>query len=52
MLTDDTARSEVKFGWVGGGDIGPRLSRADLAAAMLKQVDDATQIGQAPAISN
>lgn len=50
MLTNQPARGQLKVGYV--GDISPRLSRADLAAFMLAQVDDRSYIGKAPAISN
>ncbi len=50
MLTDDPAQRTLKVGYV--GDISPRLSRADMAAFMLKQLDDPTYLKKAPAISN
>jgi putative NADH-flavin reductase len=51
MLTDDALSGKVHVGWVGKGT-GPRLSRADMAAFMLKQVHDETYVRQAPMISN
>jgi hypothetical protein len=51
MLTEGPATGRVREGYV-GKDIGPRLTRADLAAFMLKQLDTETYVGQAPAISN
>ncbi len=50
MLTDQPAQGTLKIGYV--GDITPRLSRADMAAFMLKQLDDDTYLRKAPAISN
>lgn len=50
MLTDQPAQGTLKVGYV--GDISPRVSRVDVAAFMLKQVDDRSNIRQAPAISN
>ncbi|HSJ53019.1 MAG TPA: SDR family oxidoreductase [Anaerolineae bacterium] len=51
MLTDDPPRGDVRVGYVGQG-IGPRVSRADVAAFVLRQVSDDTYVRQAPAISN
>jgi putative NADH-flavin reductase len=51
MLTDSPATGDIKVGWVGKGT-GPRLSRADMAAFMLAQVDDMTHVRKAPVISN
>ncbi len=51
MLTDDPPKGTVQVGLVGQG-VGVRLSRADLAMYMLKQVDDKTQVGRLPVISN
>lgn len=50
MLTDQPPQGSLKVGYV--GDIGPRISRADMAAFMLKQVANGQFIGKAPAISN
>lgn len=50
-LTDGPASGQVRVGYV-GRDIGPRLSRADLAGFMLEQLEDPTHLGQAPALSN
>lgn len=49
-LTDEPAHGHLKVGYV--GDTNTSLSRADMAAFMLKQVDDPTYSRQAPAISN
>jgi putative NADH-flavin reductase len=51
MLTDDAAKGSVRMGAV-GTDIGTRLSRADFAAELLRQVEDRTWVAKAPAISN
>lgn len=51
MLTDDPPTGLVKVGYVGKG-MGPRISRADMADFMLRQLTDDTYIRQAPAISN
>ncbi len=50
-LTDGPATGRVRVGFV-SKDIGPMLTRADLAEFLLKQVEDETWVGQAPAISN
>lgn len=50
MLTDQPAQNTLKVGYV--GDISPRISREDMAAFMLKQLDDDTWLHSAPAISN
>jgi putative NADH-flavin reductase len=50
MLTDQPAQGTLKVGYV--GDISPRLSRADMAAFMLKQLDNNAYLRKAPAISN
>lgn len=51
MLTDDTKKGTVRVGYVGNG-IGTRITRADMADFMLKQLQDNTYLRQAPAISN
>lgn len=51
MLTEDPATSRLRVGYV-GKDISPRLARADLAAFLLRQLEDRQYVGQAPAISN
>lgn len=50
MLTDQPAQGALKVGYV--GDISPRISRADMASFMLKQVQDLQFLRKAPAISN
>ncbi len=51
MLTDDAPTGMIRAGAV-GKDIGTRIGRADMAAFMLKQLNDATYLQRAPAISN
>jgi len=51
VLTDAPKPGVVKVGHMGNA-MGMRLSRADLAEFMLKQVQDAEYLRQAPAISN
>ncbi len=50
MLTDQPAQETLIVGYV--GDINPRISRADMASFMLKQLNDDTHFSQLPAISN
>jgi putative NADH-flavin reductase len=51
MLTDDPPKGEVRAGYVGQGP-GARLSRADMADFMLRQLTDGRYRRDAPAISN
>ncbi|MDX1417915.1 MAG: SDR family oxidoreductase [Candidatus Promineifilaceae bacterium] len=51
MLTDDPAKGNVKVAYVGKG-MGSRITRADMAAFMLEQLDDEAYLHKAPAISN
>ncbi len=51
MLTGDQPKGDVRVAYVGKG-MGSRVSRADLAAFMLQQIDSDTYIRQAPAISS
>jgi putative NADH-flavin reductase len=50
MLTDDPPAGEVKIGYLGQG-VGVRVSRADMAAFMLGQVNDDSCLHQSPVIS-
>jgi putative NADH-flavin reductase len=50
-LVDGPYTGKVRAGFVGKG-VGMSISRADLAGFMLHQLDDATYLRQAPAISN
>lgn len=51
MLDDAPRTGRLDVGYV-NKDMGMRLSRADLAEFMLKQLSDTTYLRQAPAISN
>lgn len=51
MLTDDPAKGDLKIGYLGQGT-GIRLSRADMASFMLRQIQSNTYVKQAPVISN
>lgn len=51
MLTDDPMTGKVEPAWVGKG-LGMRLTRGDLAAFLLAQLDDDAYLRQAPALSN
>jgi hypothetical protein len=51
MLTHDPPTGDVKVGYLGQG-VGSRLSRADLAAFLLKEAEDPAYVRQAPVISN
>ena len=50
MLIDQPAQGTLIVGYV--GDIHSRISRADMAAFMLKQLKDNRYLKKAPAISN
>jgi len=52
MLNNNTESGKVKAGYVGKGEVGTWISRADLAEFLLKQVQDTKYLRQAPAISN
>ena len=51
MLTDDPRSGKIQVGYVGKG-MGTRISRADMADFILKQVKDNAYLHKAPAISN
>jgi nucleoside-diphosphate-sugar epimerase len=51
MLTDNPASGQIKVGMVGKG-MGPRISRADMAAFILDQASSQEYLRKAPAISN
>lgn len=51
MLTDGSAKGDVKAGYVGKG-MGPRITRADMASFMLDQLESDAYLHRAPAISN
>jgi len=52
LLDDKPKTGNVKTGYPGRNELGTRISRADLADFMLKQVKDTTYIRQAPIITN
>lgn len=52
LLNNKPRTGRVRTGYVGRGEVGTRISRADIADFMLKQVDDTRYLRQAPAISN
>lgn len=51
MLTDEAKTGHVKVGFVGKGT-SSRITRADMAGFMLKQLKDNTYLKQAPVVSN
>jgi putative NADH-flavin reductase len=52
MLNNNPKSGKVKVGYVGKGEVGTWISRADLAEFLLRQVQDTKYLRQAPAISN
>lgn len=52
MLNNNPKSGKVKVGYVGKGEVGTRISRADMANFMLRQVQDTKYLRQAPVISN
>jgi len=52
MLNDKPKSGKVRVGYLGKGEVGTWISRADIADFMLKQVEDTKYLRQAPAISN
>jgi putative NADH-flavin reductase len=51
-LNNNPKSGKVRVGYLGKGEVGFRISRADLAEFMLKQVQDTKYLRQAPVISN
>jgi len=51
-LNNNPKLGKVRVGYLGKGEVGLRISRADLAEFMLKQVQDTKYLRQAPVISN
>lgn len=51
MLVDGPQTGSVRVGYVGKG-MGPRITRADMAAFLLQQVSEERYLCQSPAISN
>jgi uncharacterized protein YbjT (DUF2867 family) len=52
LLNNDPKSGKVKTGYVGDGNVGTWISRADIADFMLMQVENKEYLLQAPAISN
>jgi putative NADH-flavin reductase len=52
MLSNKPKSGQVRVGYLGRGQVGTVVSRADLAEFMLKQVQDTRYLRQAPLISN
>lgn len=52
LLNNNPKSGKVKVGYLGKKEIGLKISRADIADFMLKQVHDTKYIGKAPVISN
>jgi putative NADH-flavin reductase len=52
LLNNNPGSGRIRAGYLGKKQVGTNISRADLAAFMLKQAQDTTYLRQAPAISN
>ncbi len=52
LLNNKPKSGKVKVGYVGSGELGTWISRADIADFMLNQIQDTKYVQQAPAISN
>ncbi len=52
LLNNGPITGKIRTGYVGRGEVGTRISRADIADFMLKQIDDVRYLCQAPVISN
>lgn len=52
MLNNKPKSGKIRADYVGTGEVGSAISRADIAAFMLSQIDDEKYVRQAPAISN
>ncbi|HKM59985.1 MAG TPA: SDR family oxidoreductase [Candidatus Bathyarchaeia archaeon] len=52
ILNNKPKSGKVKVGYVGTGEVGTQISRADIADFMLKQIEDTKYLREAPAISN
>lgn len=52
ILNNRPKSGKVRAGYVGSGDVGTQISRADIAGFMLSQIGDAKYLREAPAISN
>jgi len=51
-LNNNPKSGEVRVGYLGKGEVGMRISRADLAEFMLKQIQNIKYLRQSPVISN
>jgi hypothetical protein len=52
MLNNKPGSGKIRAGYLGKKQVGTNISRVDLAAFILAQVQDATYLRQAPAVSN
>ena len=52
MLNNKPKSGKVRAGYLGRGEVGSGISRADIADFMLSQIEDVKYVRQAPAISN
>jgi putative NADH-flavin reductase len=52
MLNNKPKSGTVRAGYLGRGEVGTWISRADIAVFMLNQIEDVNYVRQAPAISN
>jgi putative NADH-flavin reductase len=52
MLNNKPKSGKVRAGYLGRGEVGSGISRADIADFMLSQIEDVKYMRQAPAISN
>ena len=52
MLNNKPKSGKVRAGYIGRGEVGSGISRADIADFMLSQIEDEKYVRQAPAISN
>jgi len=52
LLNNKPKSGKVRAGYLGKGEVGTWISRADIADFLLKQVTDTKYLQQAPAISN
>ena len=52
ILNNKPKSGKVKAGYIGTGQVGTQISRADIVDFMLKQIEDTKYLREAPAISN
>lgn len=50
--TDAAAKGTVRAGFLGRDRVGSTMSRTDIAAFLVSQLDDTSYLNAAPAISN